>query len=246
MAGRMFNLVKLDIDRLSVSRRTWTQQFYDALNVNGGDLETATLSHYIGHVIAIFWKVLFAFVPPTQLAGGWCTFIVSLIFIGVLTALVGDVAAIFGCLVGLKDSVTAISLVAMGTSLPDTFASMIAAKNSKTADDAIGNITGSNSVNVFLGLGLPWVLAAIYWESKNLPFTVKAGDLSFSVMIFSICCIISMAILILRRFLGVFGKAELGGTKIPKYVCSVIFILLWIIYIGLSCLQAYGYIKWSA
>jgi solute carrier family 8 (sodium/calcium exchanger) len=54
----------------------------------------------------------------------------------------------------------------MGTSLPDTFASKIAAQNEKTADNAIGNVTGSNSVNVFLGLGLPWVLAAIYWQLK--------------------------------------------------------------------------------
>jgi solute carrier family 8 (sodium/calcium exchanger) len=108
--------------------------------------------------------VLFAFVPPTAIAGGWLTFFVSLLFIAILTAIVGDVAAIFGCLVGLKDSITAISFVALGTSLPDTFASMIAAKNSKTADDAIGNVTGSNSVNVFLGLGLPWLVAASYWE----------------------------------------------------------------------------------
>jgi len=54
----------------------------------------------------------------------------------------------------------------MGTSLPDTFASAIAAKKEKTADNAIGNVTGSNSVNVFLGLGLPWVIAAIYWQIK--------------------------------------------------------------------------------
>jgi solute carrier family 8 (sodium/calcium exchanger) len=54
----------------------------------------------------------------------------------------------------------------LGTSLPDTFASKIAAKNEKTADNAIGNITGSNSVNVFLGLGLPWTVAAIYWQLK--------------------------------------------------------------------------------
>ena len=56
--------------------------------------------------------------------------------------------------------------VALGTSLPDTFASMIAAQKEKTADNAIGNVTGSNSVNVFLGLGLPWVIATIYWEAK--------------------------------------------------------------------------------
>jgi solute carrier family 8 (sodium/calcium exchanger) len=61
----------------------------------------------------------------------------------------------------------------MGTSLPDTFASKIAAQNEKTADNAIGNVTGSNSVNVFLGLGLPWVLAAIYWQLKVKSYFIR-------------------------------------------------------------------------
>ena len=51
---------------------------------------------------------------------------------------------------------------AAGTSLPDTFASKSAAVNNDSADAAVGNVTGSNSVNVFLGLGLPWTIAAIY------------------------------------------------------------------------------------
>lgn len=42
----------------------------------------------------------------------------AIIFIGFLTAIIGDVAAMFGCTIGLKDSVTAITLVALGTSLP--------------------------------------------------------------------------------------------------------------------------------
>ena len=50
--------------------------------------------------------------------------------------------------------------------MPDTFASMAAAKMSTNADSAIGNVTGSNSVNIFLGLGLPWVIAAHYYDSK--------------------------------------------------------------------------------
>ena len=70
----------------------------------------------------------------------------------------------FGCVCGIKDSVTAITFVALGTSLPDTFASMTAAKNSDTADAAIGNVTGSNSVNVFLGLGIPWTFGAFHWQ----------------------------------------------------------------------------------
>jgi len=73
-----------------------------------------------------------------------------------------------------------------------------------------------------------------------------------------------MTILILRRYLGFFGKAELGkkkrqkislsiylilflgGPTIPKYMCSIFFILLWISYLTLSGLQAYGHIKWQS
>lgn len=50
--------------------------------------------------------------------GGWACFIVSIALIGVLTALIGDLASQFGCWVGLKDAVTAISFVALGTSVP--------------------------------------------------------------------------------------------------------------------------------
>ena len=62
--------------------------------------------------------------------------------------------------------ITAITFVALGTSLPDTFASKIAAVSEKTADNAIGNVTGSNSVNVFMGLGIPWMIASIYHAAK--------------------------------------------------------------------------------
>jgi hypothetical protein len=51
-------------------------------------------------------KIIFAFIPPAGIAGGWLCFFCSLGMIGLLTAIVGDLAGIFGCLVGLKDSVT--------------------------------------------------------------------------------------------------------------------------------------------
>jgi len=52
--------------------------------------------------------------------GGWAAFTVSIIVIGLLTAVIGDVASHFGCTVGLQDSVTALSFVALGTSIPGT------------------------------------------------------------------------------------------------------------------------------
>jgi len=87
--------------------------------------------------------------------------------IGIITYLVAEIAAMLGCVLGIKPGVTAITFVAIGTSLPDTFASMTAAKESRYADSAVGNVTGSNSVNVFLGLGLPWVIAVAYSAKNN-------------------------------------------------------------------------------
>ena len=52
--------------------------------------------------------------------------------------------------------------------LPDTFASMTAATSEPHADNSLGNITGSNSVNVFLGLGLPWAAASLYWVRHRM------------------------------------------------------------------------------
>jgi solute carrier family 8 (sodium/calcium exchanger) len=202
-------------------------------------IDDVTLGEALFHFACIGWKVIFALIPPADMAGGAPAFAVALAFIGVVTMLVGEVATILGCAIGLKASVTAITLVAMGTSLPDTFASMTAAKQFEYADSAIGNITGSNCVNVFLGLGLPWVISAHYNESKGGQFIVPAGDLSFSVMLFlitSICCFI---VLILRRF--IIG-GELGGPKTSAYASAGILTILWIIYVLFSALKSYAII----
>jgi solute carrier family 8 (sodium/calcium exchanger) len=49
---------------------------------------------------------------------GYVCFVVCIFCIGCLTAVIGDVASHFGCTVGVKDAVTAITFVALGTSVP--------------------------------------------------------------------------------------------------------------------------------
>jgi solute carrier family 8 (sodium/calcium exchanger) len=121
---------------------------------------------YFTHIVSLPWKVLFAFVPPVDYCGGWLTFFGALVMIAVVTAIVGDMANLVGCTLGIEPEITAITFVALGTSLPDTFASKTAAAMDPYADASIGNVTGSNCVNVFLGLGISWSLAAFYWETQ--------------------------------------------------------------------------------
>lgn len=109
-----------------------------------------------------------------------------------------------------------------------------------SADEAIGNVTGSNAVNVFVGLGLPWVISAYYQDSKNKPYETPPGSLAFSVILFLITSITCFIILFIRRCtLG----GELGGPPVTKYLTGVIFVCLWLIYIIFSILKAYNIIE---
>lgn len=100
----------------------------------------------------------------------------------------------------------------------------------------MGNITGSNSVNVFLGIGLPWLIGAIYWTAKTgKGMPVPARDLGFSLVIFlavAVACIIGLAAR--RRFLGY----ELGGRL--ALATGVAFVGLWFLYVLLCILQEAG------
>ncbi|XP_058251977.1 solute carrier family 8 member 4b isoform X2 [Hemibagrus wyckioides] len=242
-------LIKKTNLALVVGSSSWREQFVSAVTVSAGDDDEEESGEerlpscfdYIMHFLTVFWKVLFAFVPPTEYWNGWACFLVSIILIGVLTAVTGDLASHFGCTIGLKDSVTAVVFVALGTSVPDTFASKVAAIQDQYADASIGNVTGSNAVNVFLGIGVAWTIAAVYWRSKGKAFYVNPGSLAFSVTLFTALCVVSVSVLLYRRRPSVSG-GELGGPRTCKLVTSLLFIGLWLIYILLASLEAYCHI----
>lgn len=232
-------------DAFNVETGSWQQQFSEALTIQGGvtedgEEEPIDSSTLLMHYCSVTWKVLFALVPPTKYYGGWLTFWVSLFFIGCVTAVVGEVAAMFGCCLGVADAITAITFVALGTSLPDTFASRQATIEAPDADAAIGNVTGSNSVNVFLGLGFPWLICSVYYRisgDSDGEFTVASGDLSFSVMVFAICASVCLITLLIRRSEKVAG-GELGGPVLLKKATACFYFFLWMLYIVLSSLKA--------
>ncbi|XP_062294574.1 sodium/calcium exchanger 1-like isoform X16 [Scomber scombrus] len=231
-----------------IGTNSWREQFVEAITVNSGDDDDEcgeekppSCFDYVMHFLTVFWKLLFAFVPPTDYWNGWACFVVSISVIGLLTAVIGDLASHFGCTVGLKDSVTAVVFVALGTSVPDTFASKVSAIQDQYADASIGNVTGSNAVNVFLGIGVAWSIAAIYHYSKNQVFRVDPGTLAFSVTLFTVFAFICIAVLIYRRRPEIGG--ELGGPRVPKILTSCLFFSLWLMYIVFSSLEAYCHIK---
>ncbi|XP_076813296.1 sodium/calcium exchanger 1-like isoform X2 [Clavelina lepadiformis] len=243
LVRRVVAKTHLKLQKMKLGSQSWADQFTQAMCVNGGDIENATPGDYIMHFLSFGFKVIVAFVPPPSIWNGWACFAGALFLLIGLTAVVGDLATIFGCLIGLEPTVTAITLVALGTSLPDLFASKTAATQERYADNCIGNVTGSNSVNVFLGLGISWLMGTIYHKTVyGTNFPVDSGSLAFSVALYSICAVLCVVTLMARRYIPALGKCELGGPVGPKWATAGFFTLLWILYVVLSALQTYNII----
>lgn len=237
---------------MMVGSSSWLEQFLEAFTVQAdedeegeegdGEEKMPSCGDYIMHFLTLPWKVIFALIPPTAIYNGYPTFVISISAVGFCTAVIGDVAGHLGCFINLKDCVNAIAFVALGTSVPDTFASKTAAIEDETADASVGNVTGSNAVNVFLGIGIAWTMAAVYHEFQpDGAFRVPVGSLGFSVTIFCIEALMAIAILLARRSPAVGG--ELGGPKAIKTVTAGIFVFFWVFYVLISALEAYKVIN---
>jgi cation:H+ antiporter len=83
-------------------------------------------------------------------------------------------------MLGIKSEAIALSVVALGTSLPEIVVSVTAMKRGKP-DIAIGNILGSNIFNTFAVVGIPGLIAQIRGEGLLIPAVIT--DFSMPVMI---------------------------------------------------------------
>ncbi len=111
-------------------------------------------------------------------------------------------------LAGLSQMLIGLTIVAIGTSLPELVTSVIAARKGE-ADLAVGNIVGSNIFNVFWILGITATITPVTVSSSSL-FDILAG-------------LVATSLLFIILFFG--KKHEIDRWK------GVLFVLLYVAYI---------------
>lgn len=77
----------------------------------------------------------------------------------------------------------------------------------------------------------------LYFQGTK--FIVDAGSLSISVVTYSICAVLCVSLLMVRRYTKAMGRAELGGPSTTKYASGFFLVVLWLIYVLISSLVAY-------
>jgi cation:H+ antiporter len=98
---------------------------------------------------------------------------VAMLVFGAKSFLIAAMA--FANAAGISDAVTGLTIVAVGTSLPELATSFVAALKGEN-DIAIGNIVGSNIFNVFCILGIVPMISPLMGQTiRGLDFAVMLG-----------------------------------------------------------------------
>lgn len=116
------------------------------------------------------------------------------LLVGVAVLLVSSRIVVWGALglaehFGLDDTVVGLSIVAIGTSLPELAASVVGASRGQH-EIAVGNVLGSNMFNLLVVLGLPGIIA---------PGAINAAVLSRDFPVMVGITVALMAFALLRR-----------------------------------------------
>ena len=151
----------------------------------------------------------------------WCqlVFILCLFIVFGLAALIigGRLIVVYAVriaeIIGLQERIIAITIISVGTSLPELATSIVAALK-KNVNIAIGNIVGSNIFNIFFILGISACINPITVPTvSNVDLLVNIGA---GILLF--LCIFTGKGRKLERFEGVFF--------VMCYICYLLALIL--------------------
>ena len=154
--------------------------------------------------------------PARQPSVAWAVWlvVVGAVMLKVGADLVVDNATLVASAAGISERVIGITVVALGTCLPELVTSVVAALRGNS-DIAVGNVTGSNIANLLLVMGGPALFSSIPYDAAyNLDLALVAA---FSLALVGFCYV--------------------GRRHEMSRVNGVIFVVLYAAYIAASVLR---------
>lgn len=95
-----------------------------------------------------------------------------------------DSAVVIAAELGLSDTLIGLTIVAVGTSLPELVTSVVAARKNEV-EIAVGNVIGSNIFNILLVLGVAAVISPIGFIAENVTDILVVTGVSVVVWLFA-------------------------------------------------------------
>ncbi len=162
------------------------------------------------HLLDEFLKIIF---PKKERY--YLVFIFSIVLIAALSYVLVEVAVASAHILQIPEAIIALTVLAVGTSIPDLFSSIIVAKQGR-GDMAVSNAIGSNIFDILVGLGLPFMIIMLIEGT-----TIEAGgNIVRSVIILFGSLLLLVFLLLMKRWKV--GKPT-GIILIVVYIAYVLY-----------------------
>ena len=148
------------------------------------------------------------------LSNGKMLFFLIIGFVGLIYGgkLVVDSAVKIAMIFNVSKKLIALTIVSIGTSLPELAASIIAAKKGQT-DIAVGNVIGSNIFNIFLIMGMSGMIAPVNYNFKF--------NFDIVVLLYATLLTIGIACVGRRYFIDKYNALILIASYVTYVVYSI-------------------------
>ncbi|MFH1781422.1 MAG: hypothetical protein ABH835_02300, partial [Patescibacteria group bacterium] len=133
--------------------------------------------------------------PEKKKANVPWAFGLSLVAIAGISWILVDTAVRMAGILHVSDSIIALTVLALGTSVPDLIDTLIIAKKGR-GDMAISSAIGSNIFDILLAFGLPWL---IYTMIKG-NLVVSAENLNSSIFLLLATVVVLFFLLLIRKW----------------------------------------------
>lgn len=145
-------------------------------------------------------------------------FIVSILFIAALSWALVESAIALATIMAVPPAIIGLTILAVGTSIPDLLSSVIVAKQGR-GGMAISNSVGSNIFDILVGLGVPWAVILL----------IRGGEISVSTENLLSSVILLFATVLVIFFLLLIRQWKMGKKAGWFLIILYVFYLIWAI-----------------
>ena len=169
------------ITPLAVGKRTLKQEFPFSVLMAALLLVLGYIGMSVGRIDGVILLIFFALFMFWMVHSALKARTAGIAFGG---DMVVDSASAIAAAFGLSQNLIGLTIVAMGTSLPELVTSIVAARKNEV-DMALGNVIGSNIFNILFVLGIAAAISPVAFIMENVIDIVILIAMSIMVLLFA-------------------------------------------------------------
>lgn len=149
----------------------------------------------------------------------YTNFFMAIFWIAVLSWILVELAVMLAAGLGVPEVVIALTVLAIGTSVPDLLSSIAVARKGY-GGMAISNAIGSNIFDILFGLGFPWLLVLAF---TNTTVMVDNSSLESSIILLFASVLVLLFLLLIRNWN--IGKKS-GFGLVGLYIAYLVWVVM--------------------